>query len=565
VLTATTLRAIVTRELLQGADEAECLLQLSSEGIAPARIEACLHDVLADPCFAIGRATAKEALIGKRIIRLHGKVWLSRLAARNIPEFHKLSDKRFRRYFAENQAFILRNGAGNWNAVNTWTPESMSERFPDASVEYMRGAERYSNPQPRRRTTLRKFTEWLRAKPYSNEYYITATNVACRDLKALRADIGKLPFKALELDLSDNDMMRMWLGPGGTITPMHFDLMPNIFVQIYGVKTMLLAPPFILDWVGTGKGVFAPFDPIAPDLFANPRASSIRYWHVELKPGDVLYIPMGWWHWVYAKTTSISVNFFNVAVSGSRLGWRDVQPKMSSDRFTNIVTSLIEGAPLKDTEKAARGIAGYKRLEDHPVVRMLRPLAHRRRFVRSVLAMYRDLWLELGWNEEVLVLQRWDFDQVQEYYARCVPFIAKRFGVPKGKKRGVKKAGSYSVAAFAERSGISFVTDYVVSRWARTMIPRVVVTTKPANLALVPPFFTEPFLCQQGGVPKHDELGLKRCPFCTRFAKVALGESDALFVPAAWWLRAATVPRISAFQVEDPRIFELRAENSSGI
>ncbi|MFI7240303.1 cupin-like domain-containing protein [Streptomyces cyaneofuscatus] len=49
-------------------------------------------------------------------------------------------------------------------------------------------------------------------------------------------------------------------------------------------------------------------DLAAPDFRRFPRLRSAVLHHVRMGPGDLLYIPRGWWHDIRAHTPSVSVN-----------------------------------------------------------------------------------------------------------------------------------------------------------------------------------------------------------------------------------------------------------------
>jgi quercetin dioxygenase-like cupin family protein len=50
------------------------------------------------------------------------------------------------------------------------------------------------------------------------------------------------------------------------------------------------------------------------------RSASIL--EVVVEPGEFLFIPVGWWHWVKALDISISVSFTSFDVKGSPVAWR---------------------------------------------------------------------------------------------------------------------------------------------------------------------------------------------------------------------------------------------------
>jgi ribosomal protein L16 Arg81 hydroxylase len=58
-------------------------------------------------------------------------------------------------------------------------------------------------------------------------------------------------------------------------------------------------------------GVFSQVDPENPDFNKYPLYRNIKPIELILKPGEVIFIPVGWWHHVRALDVSISVSFTN--------------------------------------------------------------------------------------------------------------------------------------------------------------------------------------------------------------------------------------------------------------
>jgi hypothetical protein len=111
---------------------------------------------------------------------------------------------------------------------------------------------------------------------------------------------------------------RFWIGPAGTVTPLHCDYDDNIFAQIWGTKRIFLSPPhhdeFLYPREANAILFGSPFDPEAPDFEQFPLARQATMIEVIVHPGDMLYVPAGWYHQVRALTFSLSSNRWARAV-----------------------------------------------------------------------------------------------------------------------------------------------------------------------------------------------------------------------------------------------------------
>jgi len=116
---------------------------------------------------------------------------------------------------------------------------------------------------------------------------------------------------------------RIWIGPKGTLTPLHRDDTDNLFAQVWGQKTFTLAAPHHRTALGTwstspqGGLDGCDFNPDAPDYQRFPSARNVTFLRVTLQAGDLLFLPEGWFHQVESTSTSLSVNFW---VNSGR-GW----------------------------------------------------------------------------------------------------------------------------------------------------------------------------------------------------------------------------------------------------
>ena len=111
---------------------------------------------------------------------------------------------------------------------------------------------------------------------------------------------------------------RYWLGPAGTVTPLHCDYDDNLFAQIWGSKRIILSPPhhdeFLYPREANAILFGSPFDPEAPDYERFPLARQATMIECLVEPGDMLYVPAGWYHQVRSLAFSLSSNRWARAV-----------------------------------------------------------------------------------------------------------------------------------------------------------------------------------------------------------------------------------------------------------
>jgi hypothetical protein len=172
-------------------------------------------------------------------------------------------------------------------------------------------------------------------KAFSSERDFRTTNmldfianidkIPCRGTVELPAYIGNnlVPNQLIQLirfpeffDRSLYIQPRLWLGPKGTLTPLHRDDSDNLFAQVWGEKSILLAAPHhriaLGSWSTSPLGGLegCDFDPANPNFEEFPAARKIEFLTVHLRAGDLLFLPEGWFHQVSSLSSSLSINFW---------------------------------------------------------------------------------------------------------------------------------------------------------------------------------------------------------------------------------------------------------------
>jgi Cupin-like domain len=107
-----------------------------------------------------------------------------------------------------------------------------------------------------------------------------------------------------------------WIAPAEFVTLAHSDpFHDNLLAQIHGVKRLLIwdpkqAPLLYLNTFGEPNHGRSKPNLMKPDFDLFPLLKQAHALEVCLNPGDVLYIPEAWIHYVYTESLSISVNYW---------------------------------------------------------------------------------------------------------------------------------------------------------------------------------------------------------------------------------------------------------------
>ncbi|KAI8823953.1 uncharacterized protein EV422DRAFT_518430 [Fimicolochytrium jonesii] len=105
-----------------------------------------------------------------------------------------------------------------------------------------------------------------------------------------------------------------WLGPPSTISPLHTDPHDNLFAQIVGYKYIrLYSPsqtPHLYPISDSILGNTSEVDVEVVNHAKYPDFLKAEYVECCVGPGDLLFIPRGWWHYVRGLSVSFSVSFW---------------------------------------------------------------------------------------------------------------------------------------------------------------------------------------------------------------------------------------------------------------
>ncbi len=233
-------------------------------------------------------------------------------------------------YVDRSRPVVLTGVASRWPAVERWSPEFFRDTY---------GSHRIHVEQSRSEVPSNEPLEYLRNRYYREEelgkvidlmlsgqhppgaYYVTYSSIfetvptLHEQIEPLHRTLGIPAHYPESLKRRLSLKPGFWLGPGGTVSAVHFDRQENFNAQVTGRKKWTLFAPsdsrnLYYPSLELPTVLFSPIDVEQPDSRRFPRFDEAQPYETILEPGEVLFIPVGWWHHVRSLEMSISLNFW---------------------------------------------------------------------------------------------------------------------------------------------------------------------------------------------------------------------------------------------------------------
>lgn len=226
-----------------------------------------------------------------------------------VPRMGAIDALAFRALAAKGLPFLVTGIVNRW-PLSSLTPQTLRERFSHLPVRARVGDYINTAFAPDRAMQDMSMLEYL--------------DLVSQGVADLPPYLGNLELRELNslchwpTYFNKMGPPRFWIGPAGTVTPLHCDYDDNIFAQVWGSKRIFLSPPhhdeFLYPKEANAILFGSPFDPEAPDFDRFPLARQATMIECVVHPGDMLYVPAGWYHYVRALTFSLSSNRWARAV-----------------------------------------------------------------------------------------------------------------------------------------------------------------------------------------------------------------------------------------------------------
>lgn len=313
----------VVHELITGADPAAQVGRLVAGGVSETDARRLVESAQANPLVKVARSTAH---------RLRKREWLLDTIEghrRLLPNDGAIerradlgSDEFFVHYYTAHRPVVLLGKISEWPALAKWTPAYLRDVIGSRIVEYQ--GERTTDAQfevykdrHKREMPFDQFIDMIQRPGAGNDAYLTAYNSSksprnAEALALLRPDVGALDeFLVRNVQFEHG---QMWIGPAGTLTSMHHDLTNNFIVQVVGRKRVTLVPAADVSRIYNSFMVYSDIPDLESpgiDYGRYPLLRDLKRYEVALNPGDILFMPIGWWHQVKSLDFSVTITYTN--------------------------------------------------------------------------------------------------------------------------------------------------------------------------------------------------------------------------------------------------------------
>ncbi len=311
-------RRWIAENLMMGAAREGILNRMTVEGFSPSESAAEIDLALQSPYFKAAERLSNRLKKREWLLTCYRKINRLRPGSGEIERHHKLARGAFLQdFYCAGRPVIITGMMDDWPALRKWSLDYFSERLGDREVNVQMGRDANANYEIQREKLRRKmlfseFIDKVRTAGVTNDFYITASDNSSNQgvLPELWEDIVQIP-EYLNGAALHNGFF--WFGPPGTITPFHHDLTNLFMAQVMGRKRVKISPSWDMPLMRNFFHVHCEVDGRVTPPTPQPGLGQPQILECILQPGELLFLPIGYLHWVEALDVSAMLSFTNFA------------------------------------------------------------------------------------------------------------------------------------------------------------------------------------------------------------------------------------------------------------
>lgn len=243
-----------------------------------------------------------------------------------------------RLYFKTQRPVIIKGLSKNTEAAKKWSIAYFKETLGDVIVDVYDNGNKKSAKSAFTVADLKmKFSDYLDILA-KNEH--TNLRIFLFDLFKYEARLKKeFPCPELFKGLLDN-IGHMFFGGRGTTVRIHYDIdMSNVLHTHFGgrKRVVLIAPEYSTFLYCLPLNTYSLIDPDNPDYTRYPALKLVKGYDFILEPGDSLFMPSGYWHYMTYLESSFSVSYRRIGptVQAPIQGMLNLGLYMPTDKLLN--------------------------------------------------------------------------------------------------------------------------------------------------------------------------------------------------------------------------------------
>ncbi|XP_033226638.1 lysine-specific demethylase 8-like isoform X1 [Belonocnema kinseyi] len=235
----------------------------------------------------------------------------------SVPHYEEPSMETFYRDIFKPKVPALIQGCMNhWKALKLWKNTEYLKRVAGMRTVPIEMGSRYTEEDWAQK--LLTFSEFLKTHISSKcaEIGYLAQHQLFQQIPELKEDFSVPDFCSFSDEENGESLpdINAWFGPGGTVSPLHYDPKNNLLCQVFGYKRIILYNPEDSENLYPFETRMlcntAQVDPYHPDYEKWPNFRKTKGLMCYLKPGEMLFIPPRWWHHVVGLSPSFSISFW---------------------------------------------------------------------------------------------------------------------------------------------------------------------------------------------------------------------------------------------------------------
>ncbi|XP_071671463.1 bifunctional peptidase and arginyl-hydroxylase JMJD5 isoform X2 [Patagioenas fasciata] len=230
-----------------------------------------------------------------------------------LPHLRCPSLEHFRdNYLIPQKPVVLEGIIDHWPCMKKWSVDYFCQVAGCRTVPVELGARYTDEEWSQKLMTVGDFIDRYIVNKNSLGYL--AQHQLFDQIPELKEDISIPDYCCLGEGEEDDITINAWFGPEGTISPLHQDPQQNFLAQVFGRKYIRLYSPQDSENLYPHESHIlhntSQVDVEDPDLDKFPNFRKAAFQSCILMPGQVLFIPVKYWHYVRSLDISFSVSFW---------------------------------------------------------------------------------------------------------------------------------------------------------------------------------------------------------------------------------------------------------------